>query len=325
MQKKMGSFVKDYLQPAIIVICKDDTVEETVKILRKKGRESKVFYFYVVGEDGVLMGTVGTRALLIAELQTKVKEIMDTRVIHLKEDQAIESAMEILAKYRLLALPVTDEQHRLKGIFDIQACLEENVDLLKAQRNQDVFQLIGVTQTEMLYRSPLRSYKKRMPWILCNMIGGIACAMVSFFYRDVLGQVLILAMFIPLVLTVSESISTQSMTHSFQILRKQKITCRKIFTQMFLEVRVALIMAFTSGITVGIVSFFWDKNWMVSAVIAVGITLSVIFSSVTGSCIPLFLHLKKLDPKVASGPVVLTLADIITTVLYLSIASFILL
>ena len=321
MRRRMEMLVKDHMQPAVVTIRMDDTVEKTLQALRKNRCKNKVFYFYVVGEDHTLLGTIGTRALLVSEPDRRIGEIMDPSLAFLREEDSLEKAMDCLLRHRLLALPVIDEKGVLKGIFDIQVCLEENVDLLKTQRNQDVFQLVGITQAELAHKSPFRAYEKRMPWILCNMIGGVACAGVSYFYKGVLGEVLILAMFIPLVLTISESISTQSMTHSFQILRKHNVTMRKIFWQMFLETRVSLLMAFTSGALVGLVSLFWDGDRRVSLVIASGIAISVVLSSVIGASIPLFLHLKKLDPKVASGPVVLTIADVITTVLYLSIAS----
>ena len=116
----------------------------------------------------------------------------------------------------------------------------------------------------------------------------------------------------------------QSMTHSLQLLRKGSLSWRKIFLALFLEMRVALLMSWTSGLLIGGVSFLWDGRWGVSVVIAVGILLSVIFAGALGSFIPLFLHEHKLDPKVASGPIVLTLADIVTTVVYFFVAAHIL-
>jgi magnesium transporter len=138
----------------------------------------------------------------------------------------------------------------------------------------------------------------------------------------VLGKVLILAMFIPLVLSLSESISMQSMTQSFQILRSQNISFKRVFLRIYSEVRTVALMSFTSGILVGVISLFWKTGFAASATIAVGIIVSVSLSAMIGSSIPLLLHLRRLDPKVASGPVVLTFADVITTSIYLSLATW---
>ncbi|MBM3198846.1 MAG: magnesium transporter [Chlamydiae bacterium] len=325
MRQESENSIKKYLRSPDVIFQESTRVEEALEALRTSGRRTKTIYFYVVDAGGKLLGTVSSRSLLTAKLQVKMEEIMDSSIIYLQEEESLDKARDLLLRHRLLALPVINEGGLLQGVIDIQVCLEEEVDLLKEQRKQDIFQLIGVTQAEILHRNPFRSYTERMPWIFCNMIGGIACAGISLIFRDILAKALVLAMFIPLVLSISESISMQSMTHSFQILRRKNLSYRKIFLQMFLEMRVAILMSWTSGLLVGAISLFWDKAWGVSLVIAIGIFLSVIFSAMLGSFIPLFLHMRKLDPKVASGPIVLTLADIVTTAIYFTSSAHILL
>jgi len=320
-RKESKMFVKDYVHPAALVVQEDDTMGQVLEELRKKKYEGKIVYFYAVDVEKHLLGIVSTRALLLSDVTAKVKEVMETSIISLTEDQTLEQAMETLALHRLLALPVVDEEKRLKGVIDVQMYLEDNVDIFKAQRSQDLFQMVGVSLEESVYKSPSKSYMRRMPWILCNMFGGLACAVISQMFHLVLGKVLILAMFIPLVLSLSESISMQSMTQSLQLLKKQSISWKKMLVRALLEFRVAGLMSLTSGVLVGVLSLFWDSGFAASAVICLGIMISVIVSAVVGALIPLFLHLKKLDPKVASGPVVLTLADVTTTALYLSLAS----
>ncbi len=320
-KKQIGIPIKHHIHPATIIVHEEEMVQEALSSLRKKKYDGKILYFYVVDKEHRLQGIVSTRALLLAEPNVKVGDIMERAIFCLKEDDTFEKAVMELSAHRLLALPVVDEEHRLKGVVDIQMCLDENIDLFKEQRNQDVFQLVGMTLEEGLQKSSWESYKKRMPWILCNMIGGVACAVISYIFQIVLGKVLILAMFIPLVLSLSESISMQSMAQSFQILRKQHISMSKILFRMLSEIRVAILMAVTSGILVGIISLFWGVGLSVVLTISTGIAISVTLSSVIGASIPLILHIKKLDPRVASGPVVLTLADMITTSIYLAIAT----
>lgn len=324
-KKESNVLVKNHMHPATIVLHQDDTVEQTIDLMRQKQSDGKIIYFYVIDSLKRLQGIVSARSLLLANPTSRIDEIMEVSVFCLEEEQNLEEAMEALSNKRLLALPVVDKEHRLKGVIDVQMYLEENIDIFKAQRNQDVFQLLGMTLEEGIYKSPFKSYAKRMPWIFCNMFGGIACAVVSNLFQLVLGKVLILAMFIPLVLSLSESISMQSMTQSFHVLKKQNISSKKIIARMFSEIRTAILMALTSGILVGILSLFWGAGLLVSITIGTGILLSVILSAVIGSSIPLLLHLKRLDPKVASGPIVLTISDVITTALYLFLATLFLL
>jgi len=320
-KKESKILVKDHMHPAVALVDENHTIKEAVDVLRKKPCDGKVVYFYVVDQDQKLKGIVSARGLLLEDPKTKIKDVMEKVVFCLEEDQNIQQAIEELSNRRLLALPVVDKEHRIKGVVDMQLYLDGNIDVIKEQRNQDVFQLLGMTLEEGLYKSPWKSYRKRMPWILCNMIGGIACAIVSHAFQLVLGKVLILAMFIPLVLSLSESISMQSMTQSFHILRKQNISWHRIWARMFSEIRTAILMSITSGVLVGALSIFWGCEMITSVTIATGIVISVILSAVIGSTIPLFLHLNRLDPRVASGPVVLTISDVITTTVYLFLAT----
>ena len=93
MSRKIEMLVKDYMHPAVIIIRKENTVEETLQILRKRGSENKVFYFYVVGEGNTLIGTVGTRTLLVAEPHMNIGDIMDSSLVWLQEDDTFEKAM----------------------------------------------------------------------------------------------------------------------------------------------------------------------------------------------------------------------------------------
>lgn len=318
---KKKFLVKDYTHPVATTVQDHQTVEEAVVSLREKKHDGKIFYLYVVDEEHRLQGIVSTRALLLAHPHTRIEEVMERTIYCLKEDDTFEHAIESLSQHRLLALPVVDHAHKLRGAIDVKMCLEENIDLFKEQRSQDIFQLVGMTLEEGHQKSPMKAYSQRMPWILCNVIGGVGCAIVSYVFKLVLGKVLILAMFIPLVLSLSESISMQSMTQSFQILRMHRISFQKVFHRMFSEMRVAILMAATSGALVGVLSLFWHSTLSVSLVIAGSIVISVAISAIIGACIPLLLHLQKLDPRVASGPVVLTLADIFTTAVYLFTAT----
>jgi magnesium transporter len=317
-----GLLVRDHMQPVPIVVHEDETIHQALSSLRQQKYEGKILYFYVVDSRNRLLGVVSARSLLLADPHSNVREVMEDSLFCLKEEEEFEKAMEKLSHHRLLALPVVDHDNELKGIFDIQVCLEENIDLFKARRDQDIFHLVGMRLEEGVHKNPVRSYKKRMPWILCNVGGGLACAAVSSFFHLVLAKMLVLAMFIPLILSLSESISMQAMTQSLQTLRSVRASKKKIFLQMLMEMRIAVWMSLTSGILVGVLSLLWKVQLLVAASIAVGILVSVTISAVVGTTIPILLHARKLDPKVASGPVVLTLADVLTTALYLSLATW---
>lgn len=314
--------VKDFAFAVHTVLYADQTIAEAIASLRSRKIDEKVIYFYVVDVEDRLVGVISTRALLLKDPSLRIGDIMAKSVICLREEQTLQDAMELLTEHHLLALPVVDGNRQIRGAIDVQLYLEESIDMADARRGHDVFQILGLTLEEGKKHTLWKSYRIRMPWIFCNMIGGIACAIISFFFQNVLAKVLLLAMFIPLILTLSESISMQSMTQSIHFVSHTRISWRKLFLRVLLEARMVLFLALTSGILIGFVSLFWGGGVIASATIAVALTVSISVSASIGASIPLILFAKKLDPKVASGPVVLMLADVITTAIYLSLATW---
>lgn len=322
MKNDLTRPVKDFILPVHTTLHEDQTIEEALMSLRRRRIDEKIVYFYVVDNKNCLQGIVSTRQLLLKDPNQAIKEIMGNSVIRVNENQTLEEAMEILSSHQLLAIPAVDDDNRFKGIIDVQVYLDESLDVANSRHNQDVFQILGLTLELGKRQSPLKSYRVRMPWILCNMIGGVACAIISSIFQAVLAKVLVLAMFIPLILTLSESISMQSMTQSLHLVRQPNISWKRIFDRVFSEGKMVMLLALTCAIAVGAISLFWDAGIMASFTIAISLVVAISLSASVGACIPLLLHARSLDPKVASGPVVLMLADVVTTALYLSLATW---
>lgn len=321
LQKK----VRDHVLPVQTVIHVNQTIEEALADLRQKSISDKIVYIYVVDEENRLQGVVPTRALLLSDPKMPISEVMQTQVVCLQGSQTLQEALEFLETHHLLALPVVDEENHLLGIIDVQLYFEEQLDVMYTKRRTDIFQMLGFYLEEGKKFSPLRSYRKRMPWIFCNMFGGIACAVISNFFDTVLAKVLILAMFIPLVLSLSESISMQSMTQSLQVIRRGKVSWRYIFMRVFWESKLLILLAVTCGLLVGLTSLLWGEGAAPGIVIALGIIISITITGSIGVFLPLFLHKNHWEPQVAAGPIVLMCADVITTFIYLGLATLVLL
>ncbi len=315
--------INNYITEVHTTVHPDHTIEQALANLRQKDIHDKIVYFYVVDDEGTLKGVISTRTLLLKPSHLRISETMDTNFVALKNTQTLHQAMEQFGMHHLLAFPVVDEVGHFLGIIDVQLYFEENLDIAHSQRRGDIFQMIGVYIEEGHKMTPWQSYRTRMPWIFCNMFGGIACAVISRFYEAVLLQVIILAMFIPLILTLSESISMQSMTQSLQILRRHTHFNWGFFTRRILyESRALILISFTCALVVGIISTFWSGGYGPAITISLGIFLSVIITATIGAAVPVILHARSWDPKVAAGPVVLMFADVITTAIYLSLATW---
>lgn len=311
--------VKTCMTQIKTVVFEDQSIEQALKILREKHISEKVLYFYVVDSDFKLKGLVTTRDLLLKESDTIISTITQPNVIALNQDQTLKEAMELMEVQRLLALPVVDYQNRLLGAIDVGIYLEEAVDVANTKKRVQIFQFLGIILEEGKQFSVIQNYKFRMPWIFCNMIGGVSCAFISHFYAAVMEKALILAMFIPLVLSLSESISMQSMTQSLS-----QVQSKISLSQMIKQSKLYLLLAITCSLIIGAIALFWKDGSQPAFVIGSGILISIVISATIGALVPFVLHRAKLDPKVAAGPVVLMIADIITTLIYFSIAKVVL-
>ncbi len=312
----------DYIVPVRTTIHVDQTIEEALNFLRGKHIEDEIIYIYVVDDERKLIGVVPTRKLLLCEGDTPISSVMESSLITLNYDQTLQEAIEFLESHRLLALPVIDENKHLLGVIDVGHYLEEKVDVANSRRRFDIFQMIGMVVEEGKHASVWKGYWSRMPWIFCNILGGFTCAVISYIFEMVLAKVLVLAMFIPLLLTLSESVSMQSMTQSMQILKKQSHFFKYIIQSLIREWQTVAMIAISSGIIVGSISLFWKSGVISAFTIAFGIIFSVILSASIGALIPLILHSLKWDPRVAAGPVVLMFADVLTTAIYLSLGTW---
>jgi magnesium transporter len=321
-EQNLDRLVKDCITPVEFFVRGDQTIKTNLQDLQGKHVEQKIIYFYVVDNEHKLLGIVPTRKMLLSPPQTLIKDIMDHSVIKAHQKQTLLDVIEIMEKNRLLAVPVVDDNGKLCGMIDVQTYMEGTFNIADTRHRLDVFQFIGLTLEEGKKFSIFEGYKLRMPWIFCNMVGGLLCAIISRYNEDVLSRVLILAFFIPLVLTLSESISMQSMTQSLQYVKQSKTTFKYLYLKAIKEWKTVSIISLTAGTVIGSLSLLWGDGLMPSFVIGFGIFSSVMISSFFGTLIPIILHSRQLDPKVASGPVVLTLADVLTTLIYLSLASW---
>ncbi len=308
--------------PVETVFFQKASVAEALASLRKKPIQQKIIYFYAVDDAYKLSGVVSTRQLLLADPNQKVEDIMQSAVVKMGVSQTLKEAMELFAVHPLLALPVVDKEDKLVGAIDVQMVMQEPLNVSDERSRYDVFQMIGITLEEKKHSSLFQGYLQRMPWLLCNVFSGLICAVISRFFEVVLAKVLILAFFIPLVLTLSESTSMQSVAQSLLLLHRPRFSWKAFKLRAIREWQVVVLIALSLGTIVGAFSLLWGDGFLPAVAIGVGIIAGVSTSAIFGIGVPVFLNRLHLDPKVASGPVVLMIVDMLTTAIYLGIATW---
>jgi magnesium transporter len=276
-----------------------DSVEQALATLRTCTLPNQIIYFYVIDEHGRLIGVVPTRKLLMSPLHARIADIALGKVIALPMQASVSDACELFILHRFLALPIIDEQRRLVGVVDIGLFTDEMEQLSQREKVADVFQLIGVKLESGKSHSPWQSFRLRFPWLTSNIMGGILCAIISSWYETLLSEKIILALFIPVVLALSESISIQSLTLTIQRLHGGKL---RLFSTLARELQTGVLLGSAAGLTVGAVVLIWKSAAATAGIIALSIACAMIAASVLGVLLPMLIRRFGRDPRVAAGP-----------------------
>lgn len=303
------------------------TVGEALEALREEPPAGKILYWYVIDEEGKLVGVMPTRALLIHPLEKPIAELMITKVITMPETATIRQACEYFQKHELLAFPVVDSQGKLLGSVDVEMYTDKLPNMIDAQQRSDVFQLIGV-HLSAGKATPMKSFGLRFPWLLCNVAGGLLAAFISGLFTVELEKLVALSLFIPVVLALCESVAIQSVTLALQAMHGQPPTWWALFLKLFRELQTGFLLGALSAVLVTIVVFFsmWEEEKLFDLLTCIlgGIGGGVTLAAGIGILIPNLLRLLHFDPKVAAGPIALASADVVTLCLYFGIARIVL-
>jgi magnesium transporter len=302
----------------------NQTIGEALDAIRRAPPEGRVIYFYVVDDDGRLRGVVPTRRLLLNALEAKIADIMVRDVVTIGRDATVMDACEFFTLHRLLAFPVVDDERRIIGVVDVELYTTELAELERSERRGQLFQLIGVHLTEAQQSSPLVAFRRRFPWLLCNVAGGICAAFLTGIFEAELQRAVALALFIPVVLALAESVSIQSVSLALQVLHGQGPSWSAILRKLRAEVQTGVLLGVACGALVALVAAVWLGQWRVVVCALGGIAGGVACAATIGVATPNLLHRLRLDPQLAAGPIALAAADMLTLLIYFNLARLLL-
>ena len=300
------------------------TVEQALASIRQRGVGEKIVYFYVVDDQEQLVGVVPTRRLLMAPLDKPLSALMIRQVIAIPDTATVMEACEFFVLHKFFAFPLIDRQRRVAGLVDVSLFTEEVFDIAEREQRTEVFETLGFHVSQVRDASPVRAFRIRFPWLLTTIVSGSFCAVLAGAYKLTLEKSLVIAFFLTLILGLGESVSIQSMTVTIQALRTSQPTLRWYLRSLWREMLTALLLGTACGLVVALVVLLWQQAQLPALVIGASVTFCLFTACVTGLSVPTLLHALKLDPKIASGPLTLAIADIFTLLFYFSLAKFVL-
>ena len=300
------------------------TVAEVLERLRAAPPTAGIIYFYATDAEGRLRGVVPTRRLLTASPEARISGIMVPKVVAVPESATVLETCEFFLLHRFLAFPVVDAEGKILGVVDVSLFTEEVFDMNESRAAADLFQLIGVRAAEARKAWPWGGIKDRFPWLLCNIAGGVLCAMVAGRYEALLNQFIVLALFLPVVLTLAESVSIQAMTLTLQSFHAAGARLGAFLAAVARELVTAGLLGLAAGALVAAVSWLWKGRGLAALAIGGSIALAMLTAALLGVILPTVVRALRGDPKVAAGPVVLAAGDVLTVLFYMNLAGWLL-
>ncbi len=281
---------------------------------------SEMYYLYVLDRNGRLIGVVNLRALVLANPDQTVEEIMDRDVVAVPADMDQEEVAQLFARYDLLALPVIDAEHRLVGIVTI----DDVVDVLEEEATEDIYRLAQVSGDAEIF-SPLRhSMRTRLPWLFVQLMAALLASLVVAYYQDTIAAVAILAVFMPIVAGQGGNAGNQTMTLVVRSLALGEISLADSWRVLRHELPIGVLNGIVLGTTVGIIAFLWQGSVILGLVIFAALIANMFVASIAGSLFPMGLRRLGVDPALASSALVTTSTDVAGFAVFLGLATFLL-
>ena len=297
------------------------TVVEALRFLKTHyAEEEDFFYLYVLDRHARLIGLVGLKALILADPEQTIEEIMDRQVISVRASADQEEVAQLLQRYDLVSLPVVNDEERLVGIVTI----DDVVDVIEEEATEDIYRLAQMSPDSELFSPVSESVRNRLPWLVVNLGTAFLASSVVAHFEGTIAQVAVLAAFMPIVAGQGGNAGTQTMTIIVRSLALKEIEPRDAFWALWHEARVGIINGFTIGLMVAMIASFWQHNPYFGLVIGVAMVSNFTIAAVAGVMVPMTLKLLRVDPALASGIFVTACTDIFGFLLFLGLASYLL-
>jgi magnesium transporter len=278
-----------------------------------------VHSIYVVTKDEKLIGRLSLKDLLIANNETKIKDIYIPKVdsVHVNEDA--EEVAKLMAKYDLEAIPVIDDDKALLGRITI----DDIVDVIIEEAEKDYQLAAGITQDVDAEDSILDLTRARLPWLFLGLLGGVGAAIIMGGFETIIDDFPLILLFTPLIAAMAGNVGVQSSAIIVQGLANDEVrgsVNNRLIKEMFLAALNGIILALFLFVFVWI----WKQDVRTALAISSSLVVVIIVAGIIGTFIPLFLHKKGIDPAIATGPFITTSNDIFGILIYFSIAKLIL-
>lgn len=299
---------------------KEMTIEESFRKIKREGIDKETIYtLYVTDDYRRLIGILSLRELIVAPAETKISELMRSEVVYVHTHDDQEDVANLFRKYGFEAIPVVDNEKRIVGIITY----DDIIDIIEAETNEDFQVMAAITpsEDEYLESSVLSLAKHRIMWLMVLMISSTITQRIIAGYESYLYSVAGLSTFIPMLMDTGGNSGSQSSTLVIRGLATGDIKPKDWYKVMWKEFRIAMVV----GIVLSIISYFkiiyLDKMPNdIALTVSITLIFAVMTAKVVGGALPIAAHKLKLDPAIMASPLITTIADATSLVVYFILA-----
>lgn len=276
-----------------------------------------VNYLYVLDDEKRCIGVVSYRDLLLAEPKAQIKDIMSKKVISVDAFMEQQDVAKVIGRYDFVSLPVTDEKGRILGIITV----DDVLDIVVREANEDIEMLLASGKAIDFRTKPLTAAYRRLPWLILLLFIGLISGSIIAKFEATLEQVVALAFFMPMIAGMTGNTGTQSLAVVVRGLVSEELNFKKSVQLVYRELLVGITIGITCAILIAGIAYFWQGSWVLGLVVGSSLLATLIIGTIAGTIIPLILYKFKVDPAVASGPLITTINDILSLLIYFGIAT----
>ncbi|MBR1568041.1 MAG: magnesium transporter [Lachnospiraceae bacterium] len=309
-----------------ILIHNDLSVKQAMReLVSQAGENDNITTIYVCDEKERFYGAIDLKDLIVARVGDQLEDLISTSYPYVRAHDNISECIDKIRDYAEDSIPVLSDDNRILGIFTAQDIIEVVDDEL----GDDYAKLAGLTAEEDLHEKTGQSMKKRLPWLLVLLLLGVLVSSVVGIFETVVAQIAIIVCFQSLILDMAGNVGTQSLAVTIRVLMDENLTGKQKWQLVLKEIRVGLcnglILGALSFASIGLYVWLIKGNpahyaFLISGCVGIAMVVAMIISSFIGTVIPMFFHKIKVDPAVASGPLITTVNDLVAVVTYYGMA-----
>ena len=295
------------------------TVGQAMAHIKKTGIHKETIYTCYITERRKLVGIVSAKDLMTTDDNVPIKDLMETEIISVYTHADQEQVAQLFTKYDLLALPVIDQDGRMVGIVTFDDAMDVMVD----EATEDITKMAAINPSEKTYfeTSVLQHAKNRIPWLLILMFTSIITGTIITRYENAFAAIPLLVSFIPMLMDTGGNCGSQSATLIIRGIALDEIRFTDLFKVMFKEFRISLIVGAFLAVANGVRIFIQYHNPGLAGVIACSLMGTVIMAKLVGCTLPLLAKKVNLDPAIMASPLITTLVDTFSILIYFNIAT----